>query len=88
MTKLTLFESALDENTYRTAKVEGWCNLTQPDVAVGVPATDLPGQLASATIRHPFDDEMVVASQEPTDMLIAPCTPVETPNGPFALSRS
>jgi hypothetical protein len=83
--ELAIFESPFDENAHWATIINGWCDLAQPDVAVGVPATDLLGQSASSTVRHSFGDEMIIPGQEPTDMFIASCTTVEAPNCPSAL---
>ena len=83
--KLAIFEPPFDENTHRTTIIDRWCDLAQPDVTISIPATDFLGQGASPTVRHPLGDEMIVPSQEPTDMFIASCTTVEAPNRPFAL---
>jgi hypothetical protein len=83
--KLVFLKPALDENAHRAAIVTRWLDFTEPDVVIGIPATDLPGQGTGTPVGHTFGDEMVAASQEPTDVLVTSCAAIQTPNGPFSL---
>jgi hypothetical protein len=83
--KLAIFAPPFDENAHWATIVNGWCDLAYPDVAIGIPATDFLGQGTSPTARHSFGNEMIIPSQEPTDMCIASCTTVKSPNRPFVL---
>jgi len=84
--KLAFLKPALDENAYRAAIVNRRLDFTEPEIVIGIPATDLPGQGAGPTVGHTFGDEMVAASQEPTDVLVTSCATIQTPNGPFSLN--
>jgi len=50
MAELAIFEPPFDKNAHWATIVNGWRDLAQPDVAIGIPTTDLLGQSTSPTV--------------------------------------
>lgn len=82
----TIVEPALDENADRTTIVCWRFHFAEPDILIGIPAFDLPGQSFRSAIGHPFGNDLVASFQKPTNMLVAACTAIQTPNRAFALA--
>lgn len=59
----TIVEPALDEHADRTTIVYGRFHFTEPDILIGIPAFDLPGQSSRSAIGHAFGDDLVASFQ-------------------------
>jgi hypothetical protein len=88
MTVNTIFEPALDENEDRTTIVCWRLHFSEPGVLIGIPARYLLGQSFRSAIGHSFGNDLVASFQQPTNMIVAPCSSIQTPNSAFGMGWS
>jgi hypothetical protein len=58
---LSLLEPSFDEGTHRTAIVNLWHYLAQPDVPVGIPAANLFGPGIGPAIGYAFGQDVIAS---------------------------
>ena len=82
--KCVLLEPPLDGNVHRATIVNRRRDLAQPDIAIGIPARNPLGRGTCPTIRPAFGDEVVAASKDPPDVVVASHIAIQVASGSFA----
>lgn len=82
----TMVKPAFDEHADRTTIVCWWFHFAEPNILIGIPTFDLSGQSFRSAIGHPFGNDLVASFQKPTNVPVATCTAIQTPNRALALA--
>ena len=85
---LSVLESSFHEHSDGTVIVNWRLYLAQPDVAIGIPATNLLGQGVGPAIGHAFGYDLVISRQQPAQLFVRASPAIHAPDGPVALSWS